>query len=91
MLTKSQTTYDILKDSILSKPRMMRFKVAVSTPIGQLRVQRRQLVQVPKAMSLRVSRSSSVKGTLSAPTHHGKDLPVQSWLALKSLRSWSAL
>jgi hypothetical protein len=70
---------------------MMRFSVAVSTPIGQLRVQRRQLVQVPKEMSLMTSRSSSVSGALSAPTHHGRALPVQSKLALNSLRSWSAL
>ena len=44
---------------------MMRLRVAVSTPIGQLKVQRRQLVQVPKAMSLSSSRSSSVERRLS--------------------------
>jgi hypothetical protein len=74
----------------VSRPRMTRLSVAVSTPMGQLYVQRRQFVHVPKAMSLSLSRSSSVIGTF-APTHRGKTRPVQSWLALKILRSWSAL
>ena len=52
---------------------MMRLRVAVSTPMGQLKVQRRQLVQVPKAMSFR--RLEIVVGQLrnlvGALTHHG--------------------
>ena len=68
----------------------MRLRTAKSTPIGQLSVQRRQLVHLPKAMSLSSSRSSSVKARL-ALTHQGKTRPVQSKWRLKSLRNWSAL
>jgi len=59
--------------------------MAVSTPIGQFRVHRRQALQVPKTMFFNRFRSSSLRGA-PALTHQGKIRPVQSIRRLKIFR-----